>query len=214
MGAEYLFYMKSIETHARLFLALIILSIGTVGGFQLMQILGLLDMYFESSVVYVTKLLLLFRLAIAILWAILLGHSWKELGLLNSFLILPKNWNLTLPNPSQESRRTRMLKDHLSGSEQESIFFVWIIAIVYLQTRTTDTQWRRKSKISEKLGWCGRQNMLRPYLKIWDWDWDWIFGRAVKAISSLGVRSPCLLWSADILVPVSPIFNTYEGKIS
>ena len=30
MGAEYLFYMKSIETHARLFLALIILGIGTV----------------------------------------------------------------------------------------------------------------------------------------------------------------------------------------
>ena len=30
--------------------------------------------------------------------------------------------------------------------------------------------------------------MLRPYL----WDWDWIFGRAVKTISSLGVRSP---WS-------------------
>ena len=28
-----------------------------------------------------------------------------------------------------------------------------------------------------------------PYQKIWDW--DWIFGRAVKAISSLGVRS---LW--------------------
>ena len=55
-------------------------------------------------------------------------------------------------------------------------------------SRTTDTQWRHKSKISEKLGRCGRQNMLRPYLKIWDW--DWIFGRAVKAISSLGVRSP------------------------
>jgi hypothetical protein len=55
--------------------------------------------------------------------------------------------------------------------------------------RTTDTQWRHKSKISEKLGRCGRQNMLPPYLKIWDW--DWIFGRAVKAISSLGVRSPC-----------------------
>ena len=57
-------------------------------------------------------------------------------------------------------------------------------------TRTTDTQWRHKSKISEKLGRCGRQNMLPPYLKIWDW--DWIFGRAVKAISSLGVRSPCI----------------------
>ena len=55
--------------------------------------------------------------------------------------------------------------------------------------RTTDTQWRHKSKISENLGQCGRQNMLPPYLKIWDW--DWIFGRAVKDISSLGVRSPC-----------------------
>ena len=31
--------------------------------------------------------------------------------------------------------------------------------------------------------------MLRPYLKIWDW--DLIFDRAVKAISSPGVRSPC-----------------------
>ena len=40
---------------------------------------------------------------------------------------------------------------------------------------------------SEKLGRFGRQNILRPYLKIWDW--DWIFGRTVKAISSLGVRS-------------------------
>ena len=57
------------------------------------------------------------------------------------------------------------------------------------RTRTTDTQWRHKSKISEKLGQCGRQNMLPPYLKIWEW--EWIFGRAVKAISSLGVRSPC-----------------------
>ena len=54
--------------------------------------------------------------------------------------------------------------------------------------RTTDTQWRHKSKISEKLGRCGRQNILRPYLKIWDW--EWIFGRAEKAISSPGVRSP------------------------
>ena len=32
--------------------------------------------------------------------------------------------------------------------------------------------------------------MLPPYLKIWDW--DWIFGRAVKAIFSLGVHSPWL----------------------
>ena len=32
--------------------------------------------------------------------------------------------------------------------------------------------------------------MLQPYLKIWDS--DWIFGRAVTAIFSLGVHSPCL----------------------
>ena len=42
---------------------------------------------------------------------------------------------------------------------------------------------------SEILDRCGRQNMLRLYLKILDW--DLIFGRAVKAISSPGVRSPC-----------------------
>ena len=41
----------------------------------------------------------------------------------------------------------------------------------------------------------GRQNMHWPYLKIWDW--DLIFGRAVKAISSLGVRSPWSKVSAD-----------------
>ena len=50
-----------------------------------------------------------------------------------------------------------------------------------------NTQGRHKSKKSEKLGQCGRQNMLWPYLKIWHW--DLIFGRAGKAISSLGVRS-------------------------
>ena len=62
--------------------------------------------------------------------------------------------------------------------------------------RTTDTQWRHKLKISEKLGRCGRQNMLPPYLKIWDW--DWIFGRAVKVISSLGVSSP---WNVPYRLP-------------
>ena len=39
--------------------------------------------------------------------------------------------------------------------------------------------------------WSDVENMLRPYLKIWEW--EWIFGRDdVKAISSPGVRSPCL----------------------
>ena len=60
----------------------------------------------------------------------------------------------------------------------------------YTVARTTDTQWQHKSNISEKLGRYGRQNMLPPYLKIWEW--EWIFGRAVNAISSLSVRSPCL----------------------
>ena len=63
-----------------------------------------------------------------------------------------------------------------------------------------DTQWRHKSKISEKLGLSGRQNLLRPYLKIWEW--EWIFGRAVKAFSSLGVRSP---WENPIGTTVFPI---------
>ena len=62
----------------------------------------------------------------------------------------------------------------------------------YYCPRTTDAQWRHKSKISEKLGRCGRQNMLRPYLKIWDL--ELISGHAVIAISSPGVRSPCLPW--------------------
>ena len=72
-------------------------------------------------------------------------------------------------------------------------YIVGKIATHCSNTRTTDTQWRHKSKISENLGRCGRQNMLPPYLKIWEW--EWIFGRAVKAISSLGVRSP---WSIII----------------
>ena len=87
--------------------------------------------------------------------------------------------------------------------------------------QTTDTQWRHKSKISEKikeptetyiwadsfykfyavdalekLGRCCRQNMLRPYHKIWDW--GWLFSRAVKAIFSLGIRSPCK-WVFDMI---------------
>ena len=46
-----------------------------------------------------------------------------------------------------------------------------------------------KSQKSENLGRWGRQNMLWPYLKIWYW--DLIFSRALKAISSPVVRSPC-----------------------
>ena len=38
------------------------------GGFQLMQILVLLGMYFDAAVVFITSQLLLFRLALAVLW--------------------------------------------------------------------------------------------------------------------------------------------------
>jgi len=77
-----------------------------------------------------------------------------------------------------------------SSSFSTTLTLLWLqLSPTFQNPRTTDTQWRHKSKISERLGRCGRQNMLRPYLKIWDW--DWIFGRGVKAIFSLGVRSPC-----------------------
>ena len=74
--------------------------------------------------------------------------------------------------------------------------------------RTTDTQWRHKSKISEKLGRCGRQNMLPPYYTIWEW--EWIFGRAVKAIFSLGVRSPCLWTSFHHLIHLIPWMLNFD----
>ena len=78
------------------------------------------------------------------------------------------------------------------------LFCGWLnISIIafqlYVGKHSTDNHWRHKSKISEKLGRCGRQNMLQLYLKIWEC--DWILGRAVKAISSLGVRSP---WSQQL----------------
>ena len=83
-----------------------------------------------------------------------------------------------------------------SSEKWSKLFLMWrlcwvsnkLFSATPLESQTTYTQWRHKSKISEKLGRCGRKNMLWPYLKIWDW--DWIFDRAVKAIASLGVRSP------------------------
>ena len=67
----------------------------------------------------------------------------------------------------------------------------WLLEARRLVPRTTDNQWRHKSKKYENLGQNGRQNILRPYPKIWEW--EWIFGRVVKAISWPGVRSPCLV---------------------
>ena len=85
---------------------------------------------------------------------------------------------------------------------------VWKSAKLEHYARTTDTQWSHKSNISEKLGRCGRQNMLRPYLKIWNW--DWIFGCAVKAISSLGVRSPWLWRYKRLTWPLLKMFSSLK----
>ena len=82
----------------------------------------------------------------------------------------------------EKSRLCRKLCYRVSHSE---LWSKWLWGV---EARTTDTQWRHKSKKSENLGRCGRQNMLRPYLKIWDW--ELIFGHAVKTISSPGVLSP------------------------
>ena len=69
--------------------------------------------------------------------------------------------------------------------QKNSCSKMWPIDQLYI-----DTQLKHKSKRSENLGRCGRQNMLRPYLTIWEW--EWIFGHSVKATSSPGVRSLCL----------------------
>ena len=55
--------------------------------------------------------------------------------------------------------------------------------------------------------------MLPPYLKIWDW--DWIFGRAVKAISSLGVRSPWpFLLNARKILNLNSLANSNSGILT
>ena len=64
-------------------------------------------------------------------------------------------------------------------------------------------------KKSENLGRCGWQNMLWPYLRIWDW--DWIFGRAVKAFFSPGVRSPCS-FTLDWIFHFCPLFLVVSLK--
>ena len=103
-----------------------------------------------------------------------------------AFLQCPQNWtratavieNLAF-NSILNFWENSKFKSKIGLKSPYQIHIKWL-------SRTTDPQWRHKSKISEKLGRCGRQNMFRPYLKIW----DWIFGRLVKAISSLGVSSP------------------------
>ena len=85
-------------------------------------------------------------------------------------------------------------------------------------SRTTDTQWNHNSKFFENFSRFGRQNILQLYLKIWDW--HLIFGPAVKAISSLGVRNPwplgynkfefySICWFIDLIYSFPRILNLW-----
>ena len=63
--------LVTITTEASKYLHAYILRWVWEGGFQMMQILGLLlGMYFDAAVVFATNFSLLFRLAMAILWYI------------------------------------------------------------------------------------------------------------------------------------------------
>ena len=67
-------------------------------------------------------------------------------------------------------------------------------ASITFESKWGTQSWRNAMPIrvglqfKKKLGRYGRQSMLRPYLKIW----EWIFSCTVKAISSLGIHSPCI----------------------
>ena len=65
----------------------------------------------------------------------------------NTCLMYPKIFSAYLPN----------------GPKPLEIFKRSLWSVLRI-SRTTDYE-RHKSKISETLGRCGRQNMLRPYLK-------------------------------------------------
>ena len=75
-----------------------------------------------------------------------------------------------------------------------------------LSSRATDTQWRHKSKKSEILGRCGRQNVLRPYLKIWIGIWfsavQWRrFPHRASVVLDLNSPITCFMLSTIIKLP-------------
>ena len=92
----------------------------------------------------------------------------KKLVSLDYFFFCKEKRKLFVNKRCQASSRTSAA---ICTSESVwNLSFTFWIGKIYLQSRTTNTQWRHKSKISEKLGRCGRQNMLRPYLKIREWE--------------------------------------------
>ena len=68
----------------------------------------------------------------------------------------------------------------------------WLAQCASALPRTTDTQWKHKIKEIWKFGpmWQAQHASALP--KSFG-SWELIYGRAVKTISSSGVRSPCAL---------------------
>ena len=66
-----------------------------------------------------------------------------------------------MPSYSYLPHRNYMVK--ILPSIRYRLFPAGRAPLQWSETRTTDTHWRHKSKISKKLGRCSRQNMLWPY---------------------------------------------------
>ena len=89
------------------------------------------------------------------------------------FLILTWFWKCTFQvgkNEKIKQAKIKVPKFKLTGSNlvqsmaETKNLLAFIFFLLGPNTRTTDTQRRLKSKKSEILGRCGRQNMLRQYL--------------------------------------------------
>ena len=115
-------------------------------------------------------------------------------------IFLPKqgmpNSGIAMTHPASFSKN-KSPSSALSHKLQSQVYFYWVwvtisrlCSFMYWVHKSMDYESQWSYKIKKKLGQYGRQNMLRPNLKIWEW--EWIFGRTVKAISSLCVRSLCI----------------------
>ena len=88
-----------------------------------------------------------------------------------------------------------------------------IVEIMYFYM-DSQNMWLKKSNLICEVTDYGHpmkawiKDMLRSYLKVWDW--DWIFGRAVKAISSLGVCSP---WAKSFAFPTGILLLLFTIKV-
>ena len=107
------------------------------------------------------------------IWDKVIGGSLKILVFAAVALIESCKMALLTCQTSQEAVRCltavsyeiKLILSMLSPTyKNQRSFFQYLCYAAWLCTisRTADSQWRHKSKISEKLGRCGRQNMPRP----------------------------------------------------